>query len=189
MKYNILWKVSFCWVLLCVVVVTYGQETCVADLVISDEVTTGQTSNEMTSNSITASNIIANGAAANYQAENFILLSPGFHAQGGSNTSLTIAPCSGTTARTTRETVKVQSLDISLYPNPTGGSFTIQIPATKNPQQQTIEIYSLKGVPVLKKAVLAGEKVAVDLKNNAKGIYLVKYFSGTQVVTKKVLYK
>ncbi|OJJ18615.1 hypothetical protein BKI52_23680 [marine bacterium AO1-C] len=192
MQYKMLKKVSYCWILLCLAITTYGQTDCVADLVITDAVTSGQTSDQMVSNSISASNTIANGATANYQAGSFVLLTPGFQATEGSNTSITIAPCTGTSnARATSQTVELtnETLDISLYPNPTGGSFTVQIPAIKSTGLQLVEVYNLAGVLVYKKSVSAGEQVSIDLKNHTKGLYLVKYFLGKQGITKRVLYK
>jgi len=192
MQYKMLKKVSYCWVLLCLALSTYGQTDCVADLVITDAVTSGQTSDQMASNSISASNVVSDGATANYQAGSFILLTPGFQATEGSTTSMTIAPCTGTSsARTTSQSIELtsESLDISLYPNPTGGSFTVQVPSTKSTQPQLVEVYNLAGVLVYKKRVLAGEQVLINLRNHAKGLYLVKYFSGKQGITKRVLYK
>jgi len=192
MQYKMLRKVIYGWVLLCLAITAYGQTNCVADLVITDAVASGQTSDQMVSNSISANNVVADGATANYQAGNFILLTPGFQATEGSNTSITIAPCIGTAnARTTSQSVELPSenLDISLYPNPTGGSFTVQIPAIKSTQPQLVEVYNLAGVLVYTKSVLAGEQVSVNLKNHTKGLYLVKYFLGKKGITKRVLYK
>ena len=192
MQYTMLKKISYSWILLCLTITAYGQTDCVADLVITDAVTSGQTSGQMVSNSISASNVIANGATANYQAGNFILLTPGFQATEGSNTSLTIAPCTGTSnARTTNQAVELakEILDVSLYPNPTGGSFTVQVPTVKSTEPQLVEVYNLAGVLVYKKSVSAGEQIAIDLKNHAKGLYLVKYFQGQKSVIKRVLYQ
>lgn len=179
--------------------------SCAPDLIITASVTSGQTSNKEASNSITANNTIFNGGTANYQAGNFILLTSGFHSQTGSTTSLVIAPCSSDVvdiAPSTNQTAENQSStsnftsdvthnDVRLFPNPTRGQFTIQVPAggQKSLGGQTVEVYTLMGTSVLKKEVVPGEKVSVDLNNHPKGIYLVKYMSNRRITIKKVVYK
>lgn len=175
---------------------------CTPDLVITQNVLNGQTDNQEASNSITASNVVFNGGTANYQAENYILLAPGFHAQSGSNTTLVIAPCSNNndvvapianetvTTQQTSMSADIDQTDLGLYPNPTGGSFTIAIPWEKNNKaRQSVEVYTLLGTLVLRKDVKNGERVSVDLTKHPKGIYLVKYISNGQVTIKKVVYK
>ncbi len=176
---------------------------CTPDLVITQNVLNGQTDSQEASNSITASNVVFSGGTANYQAENYILLVSGFHAQSGSSTALVIAPCSNsndleapvTQNMTNPQQTSVAADDINqtellLYPNPTGGSFTVAVPVEKHNQaRKSVEVYTLLGTLVLKQKVKNGERVSVDLTKYPKGIYLVKYISNGQVTIKKVVYK
>lgn len=176
---------------------------CTPDLVITQNVLSGQTDNQEASNSITASNVVTNGGTVNYQAENYILLVPGFHAQSGSNTALVIAPCSNSNdiaVSVTQKTANIQETNVIadevdqtellLYPNPTGGSFTVAVPVEKNSRaRKSVEVYTLLGTLVLKQEVKNGERVSVGLTKYSKGIYLVKYISNGQVTIKKVVYK
>ncbi|WP_299460645.1 zinc-dependent metalloprotease [uncultured Microscilla sp.] len=177
---------------------------CTPDLVITQNVLNGQNDAQEAGNTITASNTIFNGGVANYQAGSAILLVPGFFAQSGSNATLVIAPCSNDMApSTTNQLVKrqlapatttdIDNTELSLYPNPTGGSFTIAVPVVTTTRadkaRQSLEVYTMLGTLVLRKLVRNGERIAVDLTKRPKGIYLVKYISNGQVTIKKVVYK
>ena len=171
-------------------------QSCAVDLIITQGVNSGVIHNDQASNTITASNITQSGGTISYQAGSTITLVPGFHSQAGSTASLTLAPCTPpniTTQRISRqinqEITNKKLPGLQLYPNPTQSTFTIAIPQTKGAENQRIGVYNLMGTPIIDQEVASGEQVVVDLNNQPKGIYLVKYFSGNEVITKKVMYK
>jgi len=199
MKYKIIYA-GFCLVLLCGFAATaYGQNIakaeCVEDLVIGQNVLTQENKVEQASKTLKVSNVVFKGGKVTYQAGKKIVLSE-FRAKGGSRVVLRIVPCAN--ASTKAETLlNARSADIGinhlqLYPNPTKSSFVIALPLKPNAQKansQLVEVYSLLGTTVLKKNVKPGEKIAIDLTNKPKGIYLVKYVTNGEVIIKKVIHQ
>ncbi|OJJ18612.1 hypothetical protein BKI52_23665 [marine bacterium AO1-C] len=149
-------------------------------------------------------NVEPNGQA-NIIAGQSIVLGPGFHSKANSNTLVKIGPCtsspiaSPSATRQTNGTVKEAMVEIhqdafQLYPNPTEGSFTIELPPTTDKSSggvQVVGVYTLLGTTIMKKEVKPGEKVIVNLKaiNQPKGVYLVKYMKNGKVTFKRVVYK
>ncbi|OJJ17685.1 hypothetical protein BKI52_27880 [marine bacterium AO1-C] len=176
-------------------------EVCSANsLLITQAVIAQQVSDEQVNDLIIASNQVLPGGEINYYAGNSVTLINGFHAQQGSAAYIAIAPCNlnpvVVVQRKTQSNIKVgtrtnHTQTLHLYPNPTKGTFTIVIPTNLSgisPENQRIGIFNLSGTQVMNMEVNAGEQIKVNLSGNPKGIYLVKYFSGNQVIVKKVVY-
>ena len=206
MKYKIIYT-GFCLVLLCGFAATaYSQKSntdgqnmakaeCVEDLVIGQNVLNQDNKVEQASKTLKVSNVVFKGGNVTYQAGKRIVLS-GFRAKGGSRVVLRIVPCANASAKT-KPLLNARSEDIGinhlqLYPNPTKNSFVIALPLKSNEQKtsnQLVEVYSLLGTTVLKRNVKPGEKIAIDLTNKPKGIYLVKYVTNGEVIIKKVIHQ
>lgn len=117
--------------------ITYsGNDNCVPIINITQDVLNGQYDEQHAGDEIFADNQIFAGAAADYVADNRITLQPGFIAHDGSNVTLKLGPCVGTSNKTeensenegvvqNEETGEVQanklvnSIDnLTLFPNP-----------------------------------------------------------------------
>ncbi len=75
--------------------------------------------------------------------------------------------------------------EISIYPNPSQGSFVIDLPSDLG--QALITIYSTVGELVFKQTTNNQESFSIDLSNNPKGMYIVHIGSKTVDVRKKIV--
>ena len=78
--------------------------------------------------------------------------------------------------------------DFTIFPNPTSGYFSIELPSTTSPQ--LISIINIQGQKVYqhtRAATGSQELVAIDLSNVTKGVYLVQIQSETEVVTQRLV--
>jgi hypothetical protein len=75
--------------------------------------------------------------------------------------------------------------EVSIYPNPTTGSFTIDI---GNFKQANLEIYNLSGQLILQKTFV-DNTTHVNLTNYPKGLYLVKIIADNKVTIEKIVYQ
>lgn len=95
--------------------------------------------------------------------------------------------CSDTSECVTISTVGYSENDNSnqffVYPNPSAGNITIQLPAN---QEGELCIYNALGEHIFSKNA-AINQVAIDLSDNANGLYLVKFTTGEGVLTKTIL--
>ncbi len=66
--------------------------------------------------------------------------------------------------------------DVTLYPNPNNGKFTVQLSGING--KSTIEVYNELGERVLKTS-LTSSSIQLDLSNNTKGVYFYKVLSET----------
>ena len=71
------------------------------------------------------------------------------------------------------------------YPNPTNGTFTIEIPSQQN---YLIEIISITGKVIYKEQAQGGIK-QIDLSQYLKGIYLLKLTNNKETIVEKVIVK
>ena len=72
---------------------------------------------------------------------------------------------------------------IKIYPNPTNGIFTVELPVEKS----SIKITDISG-KVVYKTTPENKVIKIDLRNEAKGIYFIKVkISGKSVVNKLIL--
>lgn len=76
--------------------------------------------------------------------------------------------------------------NVSVYPNPTNGKFHITYGDLNFSKFYGLEIYNVNGERVYK-SVITNPKSEIDLTNQAKGIYFVKFNDGLAVLTKKIV--
>jgi hypothetical protein len=72
-----------------------------------------------------------------------------------------------------------------IYPNPTSGKFTIELPATKS--NVDILIYNAMGEMISGHHSTGNQKIQMDLTNYPAGIYFVRARSGQKIFTGKIL--
>ncbi|GEM_PF-3081567 len=75
--------------------------------------------------------------------------------------------------------------DMSIYPNPTEGSFVIT--TSGNLQEKYIEIFDPKGGKVFEKNLLNASENKIDLSGYPEGIYLIKITTDSGVIKKKLV--
>lgn len=75
--------------------------------------------------------------------------------------------------------------EISIYPNPSYGIFTINFQQLN--EKPIIEIYNLQGVKI--KSVSLGEEtnVMINIKSYPAGLYFVKCIAGEEIITKQII--
>lgn len=78
------------------------------------------------------------------------------------------------------------SIDFTLAPNPTTGSFNLSLSNEAIQTGARVSVYNLQGIEVYNNKVTS-ELTAVDLSNLSKGFYLVKVASKTQSSVKKLI--
>jgi len=71
--------------------------------------------------------------------------------------------------------------EISIYPNPSNGIFTIE-----GENIQKVEIIDLAG-KTIKQFVINNEQLIFDLSNNTKGIYTVRIITDNSIIVKKII--
>lgn len=76
-------------------------------------------------------------------------------------------------------------MDLSVYPNPTDGSFKIIMPESIRSEHSSYLIYDLNGV-LLVEQVLADE-TDVDIGNMPNGVYLLKIINGEETFSKIIV--
>ncbi|MFO7670717.1 MAG: CotH kinase family protein [Bacteroidales bacterium] len=84
------------------------------------------------------------------------------------------------------ETVNV----LTLFPNPTKGSFTIRLPADCIPTGSYIPevtVFSMTGQVILQRSCPEGEEIVLDLSSRENGLYMVRIFTGTRSLTGQIL--
>jgi len=80
--------------------------------------------------------------------------------------------------------------DIKIYPNPNNGNFILKYNAIKPFDNITIKIYTPLGKLIQKKAIeISTNNITTDLylKNCSNGIYLIKIFKGSNLITNRTL--
>ena len=77
----------------------------------------------------------------------------------------------------------MQEHEVTLYPNPNHGQFTIALP--KNISEAQIEVVSSVGSTVYTNTVKNNTPITID--NISKGIYFVKVNLGSKNVVKKII--
>ncbi|MGZ4034021.1 MAG: T9SS type A sorting domain-containing protein, partial [Bacteroidia bacterium] len=75
--------------------------------------------------------------------------------------------------------------NISIYPNPTNGSFNIF--TSEKIKNGRVEVYNSLGVLVCNKQI-ANEQTAIELNDQANGLYFVKMMSEGKIIdTHKII--
>jgi hypothetical protein len=76
--------------------------------------------------------------------------------------------------------------DISVFPNPSNGHFTLTIPSLE--ADAKVEVYSAEGRLVLKQSIPANtEQTAIDLQRPAAGLYQLLLVGGEEIIRTKVV--
>jgi Leucine-rich repeat (LRR) protein len=97
--------------------------------------------------------------------------------EGGLIEVVTSKACEGVYAKKIK-TTDILGTVLSAYPNPTNGSFEIEIPTDKN--EVTIELYNFGGQLVSRKAyVIENGTAKLNLENQPSGIYAAKIYLET----------
>ncbi len=89
--------------------------------------------------------------------------------------------------KATEEKLKLKNL--SFYPNPSSGKFTLKFKTSKN-EKSAITIYDVNGTEVYSETVKGKDGVyekEIDISNEQKGTYFLKISQGEKVSTKKII--
>jgi hypothetical protein len=79
-----------------------------------------------------------------------------------------------------------QPADISVFPNPSNGQFTISTPSLQT--EATLEVYSTDGRLVYQKSIPSTTtETSIDLQQPATGLYQVRVVAGEVVQNLKVI--
>ncbi len=87
---------------------------------------------------------------------------------------------------TSIEETNVGQESMSVYPNPSNGKFELEINNLQLTKNYILEIYNLQGKKIVQ-STITNAKSEIDLSNQSKGIYLIKFNDGQAVLTKKVI--
>ncbi len=83
----------------------------------------------------------------------------------------------------------INSLDtrdaVSVYPNPNNGTFTVSL-GDMSSDNTTIVLYDVTGRMIMSKKMYANTEV-VELRNGAKGVYLLRIVTGDSVINKRIV--
>jgi len=81
----------------------------------------------------------------------------------------------------------IVTIDLSVYPNPTSGTFFVQI-ADMDPQANyQVKVVDLIGKVLIEREVTANERTRFDLSTAPKGIYFVQIIQGKEKTIKRVV--
>jgi plastocyanin len=76
--------------------------------------------------------------------------------------------------------------NITVYPNPTNGKFQITYGDLNFSKNYSLEIYNVNGERMYN-SVITNPKSDIDLSNQSKGVYFMKFHDGQAVLTKKIV--
>lgn len=76
--------------------------------------------------------------------------------------------------------------NITVYPNPTNGKFQITYGDLNFSKNYSLEIFNVNGERI-HNSVITSLKSEIDLTNQSKGIYFVKFNDGLAILTKKIV--
>ena len=76
--------------------------------------------------------------------------------------------------------------DITLYPNPSKGQFTLSTPSLK--EDAILEVYSMEGRLVYQKNIPANtNQTFIDLQQPSAGLYAVRLLAGNKLSSMKII--
>ncbi len=79
----------------------------------------------------------------------------------------------------------LNSLDLSIYPNPNNGKFFVQL-GTEFKINTKIEVFNVMGMRVFE-ALAQEYKTEIDLSSQKQGIYFVRVVDGDNIITQKIM--
>ncbi len=77
--------------------------------------------------------------------------------------------------------------EIELYPNPSSGLVTLEIPASIDPNKMRYQIFDSKGREMRSQIMDGQHRQIIDLSNAPAGIYLVRIFNGAEIRNKRIV--
>jgi hypothetical protein len=142
--------------------------------------------------------IVQPGGSATFIAGYRIMMLPGTHAQSGSylhayittngqycTTPTPLAP--GISSGVEPERENMESPVFKVYPNPTTGSFRVEMTGITSSSGFVAEIFGCQGEKLMSHAIHATGDNEIVLTGRPAGIYLVRLVSGNHSVTVKLL--
>jgi plastocyanin len=76
--------------------------------------------------------------------------------------------------------------NIYVYPNPTNGKFQIAFGDLNLSKNYNLEIYKVNGERIYK-SVISNPASEIDLGNQSKGVYFIKFYDDQSVFTRKIV--
>ncbi|MGV3613582.1 MAG: T9SS type A sorting domain-containing protein [Fluviicola sp.] len=144
--------------------------------------------------------VVESNAIVDAQAEQEIHFTPGVHIKSGSDLHAYIGEITcekGLFNSSSDESFENSDSDsrlryfgtdnteqVSIFPNPSKQSITIQWAEEKKNERIEVQIFNLSGLELFKKSITCKETIAHDLK---PGFYVVKLIKNGQCVTKNIL--
>lgn len=81
----------------------------------------------------------------------------------------------------------VNKAELKIFPNPSNGDFTIQLPDGFNPKNATVEIVDMTG-EILKSLKLVSNVLKVDIRDFPKGSYVCNVYSSDYLILSKLIF-
>lgn len=79
--------------------------------------------------------------------------------------------------------------ELSIFPNPSNGTFLLTINGSKGQQNYNLSIYDISGASALTTPLLNQKNNIIDLSDFPKGIYFLKIYNETELFTRKIVVK
>ncbi len=80
-----------------------------------------------------------------------------------------------------------RAVDLSVYPNPSKGLFTVQWDELSSEQAATLYIHDYSGRLIKQQSVESGQtETLIDLSDYAKGVYVLTYKTSTNTINRKI---
>lgn len=193
-----------------------GNKTVTANLlsvthldIVNETFTAGQNECRGAEQTITISQTsVESGAVLSLVAGENIIMLPGTHFHAGSSVNARISPggpfcpepdkhflSTGESPDVSAVVVTVQDLpeDIGLkplfkvFPNPTNGSFTIELDDEASEEGVLVEVYNLLGSRVISVQLSAENQHTLSLDGQQRGIYIIRVMQGDRIAVERLI--
>jgi|GEM_PF-2781379 len=144
--------------------------------------------------------IVESGASVQMIAGQHIKLLPGTRGIAGSNVHASITTsgtyCCSTGLPPAQANMTFESTGnqpgadkpfFKVYPNPTTGTFTLELNGVEESSRVSVEIYGILGEKILKKEMSGVKRQVFDLSGRQKGIYLIRVITGIETGMTKII--